>query len=79
MILDEKHEMMRKFFRQFAETEFTSELMDELEETGEFNKEIFDKMAKVGITGVKIPVEYGGQGGDTLAYCLMVEELARVS
>ena len=79
MILDEKHAMMQKFFRQFAETEFTSDLMDELEETGEFNKEIFDKMAKVGLTGVKIPVEYGGQGGDTLAYCLMVEELARVS
>jgi len=79
MILDEKHEMMRKFFRQFAETEFTSELMDELDQEGEFNKEIFDKMAKAGLTGVKIPVEYGGQGGDTLAYCLMVEELARVS
>ena len=79
MILDEKHEMMRKFFRQFAETEFTSELMDELEQTGEYNAEIFAKMAKAGLTGVKIPVEYGGQGGDTLAYCLMVEELARVS
>jgi len=79
MILDEKHEMMRKFFRQFAETEFTSELLDELDETGEFNKEIFDKIAKAGLTGCKIPLEYGGQGGDTLAYCLMIEELARVS
>ena len=79
MILDEKHEMMRKFFRQFAETEFTSELLDELDQTGEFNKDIFDKIAKAGLTGCKIPVEYGGQGGDTLAYCLMIEELARVS
>ena len=51
MILDEKHEMMRKFFRQFSETEFTSELMDELDETGEFNREIFDKIAKAGLTG----------------------------
>jgi alkylation response protein AidB-like acyl-CoA dehydrogenase len=79
MILDEKHEMMRKFFRQFAETEFTSDLLDELDETGEFNWDIFHKIAKAGITGTKIPVEYGGQGGDTLAYCLMIEELARVS
>ena len=79
MILDEKHEMMRKFFRQFAETEFTSELCDELEATGEFNREIFDKMAKAGLTGVKIPVAYGGQGGDYLAYALMIEELARRS
>ena len=79
MILDEKHEMMRKFFRQFAETEFTSELLDELDETGEFNRPIFDKIAAAGLTGCKIPVQYGGQGGDTLAYCLMIEELARVS
>ena len=79
MILTEKHEMMRKFFRQFAETEFTPELLDELDETGEFNWDIFNKIAAAGLTGCKIPVEYGGQGGDTLAYCLMIEELARRS
>ena len=79
MILTEKHEMMRKFFRQFAETEFTPELLDELDETGEFNWEIFNKIAAAGLTGCKIPVEYGGQGGDTLAYCIMIEELARRS
>lgn len=79
MILSEKHQMMRKFFRQFAETEFTDELLDELENTGEFNRAIHDKMAKYGLMGVKIPVEYGGQGGDSLAYALLVEEFARVS
>ena len=79
MILDEKHEMMRKFFRQFAETEFTSEILDELDEKGEFNWDVFHKMAAAGLTGTKIPVKYGGQGGDSLAYCLMIEELARVS
>lgn len=79
MILSEKHEMMRRLFRQFAETEFTTELLDELEETGEFNRAIHDKMAKYGFMGVKIPKEYGGQGGDSLAYCLMIEEFARIS
>jgi alkylation response protein AidB-like acyl-CoA dehydrogenase len=79
MILDEKHTLMRKMFRQFAETEFTSELMDELEETGEFNRDIHRKMSKAGLMGLKIPVDYGGQGGDSLAYVLMVEELARIS
>ena len=79
MILDKKHEMMRKFFRQFAETEFTSELLDELDDTGEFNRDIFNKIAAAGLTGCKIPTQYAGQGGDTLAYCLMIEELARVS
>lgn len=79
MILSEKHQMMRKLYRQFAETEFTTELLDELEETGEFNWEMHNKMSRYGFMGVKIPAEYGGQGGDSLAYALMVEEFARVS
>lgn len=79
MILDEKHAMLQKLFRQFAETEFTKELLDRLDETGEFDWEIHKKMAKYGFMGVKIPVQYGGQGGDYLAYAIMVEELARVS
>jgi len=79
MVLDKKKEMLRKLYREFAETEFTSDLLDELEETGEFNREILDKMAKYGFTGVKIPKEYGGAGGDYLDYALMIEEFARVS
>ena len=79
MILSEKHQMMRKLYRQFAETEFTSELLDKLDETGEFNWDMHNLMAKYGFMGTKIPVKYGGQGGDSLAYCLMIEEFARVS
>lgn len=77
MILSEKHELMRKLYRQFAETEFTPELLDELEETGEFNWDIHKKMAANGFMGCKIPTEYGGQGGDSLAYVLMLEEFAK--
>lgn len=79
MILSEKHEMMRRLFRQFAETEFADDILEELEATGEFNWEMHRKMAANGFLGTKIPVEYGGQGGDSLAYVLMVEEFARVS
>ena len=79
MILDKKKETLRKLYREFAETEFTKELLDELEATGEFNREIHNKMAKYGFTGVKIPKEYGGAGGDFLDYALMIEEFARVS
>lgn len=79
MILDEKHAMLKKLYRQFAETEFTKELLDDLDETGEFHREILEKMARYGFTGVKIPVEYGGSGGDYLAYALLIEEFARVS
>ena len=31
MILDKKHALQQKLFRQFAETEFTKEILDELE------------------------------------------------
>ena len=79
MILSEKHQMMRKLYRQFAETEFTPEILEKLDETGEFNWDIFNLMAKYGFTGTKIPVQYGCQGGDSLSYVLMVEEFARVS
>ncbi len=79
MILSEKHRLLQQRFRDFAESEFTQELIDRLDATGEFDRDIYRKMADAGFTGVKIPVEYGGQGGDTLTYVLMVEEFARVS
>ena len=78
MILDTKHALQQKLFREFAETEFTKELQDKLDQTGEFDWEIFKKMAKYGFTGIRIPKEYGGSGSDYLTYCLMIEEFARV-
>ena len=77
MILDKKHAMQQKLFRQFAETEFTKELQEELDTTGAFNWDIHNNMAKYGFMGVKIPVEYGGAGGDYLSYVIMNEELSR--
>lgn len=79
MILHEKYELERKLFRDFAEREFTPELIDRLEQTSEFDEEIFKKMADAGFMGAKIPREYGGQGGDSLTHVLMNEEFARVS
>ena len=77
MILDKKHAMQQKLFRQFAETEFTKEIQDELDNTGEFNWEMHKKMSKYGFMGVKIPKEYGGAGCDYLTYALLIEEFAR--
>ena len=77
MILDKKHAMQQKLFRQFAETEFTKEIQDELDNTGEFNWETHKKMSKYGFMGVKIPKEYGGAGCDYLTYALLIEEFAR--
>ena len=79
MILSEKYVLLRKLFRDFAETEFTQELLDRLDETGEFDWDIYHKMCDAGFMGTKIPVKYGGQGGDSLTHVLMLEEFARVS
>ncbi|MGE7435446.1 acyl-CoA dehydrogenase family protein [Kitasatospora sp. NPDC001175] len=38
---------------------------------------IVGKLAEVGFLGLTIPEEYGGSGGDHLAYCLVLEELGR--
>ncbi|WP_354645120.1 acyl-CoA dehydrogenase family protein [Kitasatospora camelliae] len=35
------------------------------------------KLGKLGFLGLTIPEEYGGSGGDHLAYCLVLEELGR--
>ena len=57
MILDEKHALQQKLFRQFAETEFTKEIQEELDTTGEFNWDMHKKMSRYGFMGVKIDEE----------------------
>jgi len=79
MIFSEKHELVRKLARDFAEKELTKELLDQIEETGEYPKELLDKMAKAGFFGIKTPAKYGGQGSDFLSYAITLEELGRVS
>ena len=41
------------------------------------DRSIVGKLGKVGFLGVTIPEEYGGSGGDHVAYALMMEELGR--
>ena len=79
MIFSERHELVRKLARDFAETELTNDILDEIEETGEYPKELLAKMGKAGFFGIKTPKEYGGQGSDCLSYAIVLEELGRVS
>jgi alkylation response protein AidB-like acyl-CoA dehydrogenase len=79
MFLTEQHEMVRKLVREFVEKELTSEILDEVEESGHFPKDILDKMGKLGFYGVKVPKEYGGSGADTRSYVLMIEEISKKS
>ncbi|MFD6371686.1 acyl-CoA dehydrogenase family protein [Streptomyces roseolus] len=43
----------------------------------EVDRGIVKKLGAVGFLGLTIPEEYGGSGGDHLAYCLVTEELGR--
>ncbi len=79
MFLTEQHELVRKLARDFAEKELTKDILDKVEETGEFPEEILQKMAKAGFFGIKVPKEYGGSGMDHRAYVIVMEEIARVS
>lgn len=76
-LLSKEHEMARTLFREFAETE-VKPLAQEVDEDERFPSETVDKMKKLGFMGIPIPKEYGGQGCDTLAYVLCVEELSKV-
>ena len=75
--LSEEHEMIRKMVRDFALNE-VAPTAAERDEEERFDREIIDKMAELGLTGIPWPEEYGGIGSDYLAYCIAVEELSRV-
>ncbi|MDF2512101.1 MAG: carC [Herbinix sp.] len=79
MVFTEQHELIRKLARDFAQKELTPDILDQVEETGVFPKEILNKMGKAGFFGIKIPKELGGTGADTRAYVIVMEEIARVS
>ena len=69
--------MLRKMYREFAENE-VKPLAEEIDEEERFPMETVEKMAKLGMMGIYFPKQYGGAGGDVLAYAMAVEELAKV-
>src|SRR5690625_2082743 len=75
--LTDEHKMLQKMVRDFSlkEVGTTAEERDEEER---FDREIFDKMAGLGLTGIPWPEKYGGIGADYLSYVIAVEELSRV-
>jgi alkylation response protein AidB-like acyl-CoA dehydrogenase len=42
-----------------------------------FPRELFGKLAEIGLMGACVPEEYGGAGADFLSYILVLEELSR--
>jgi alkylation response protein AidB-like acyl-CoA dehydrogenase len=75
--LSPDHELIRRTAREFAEQE-VAPVAEELDRTKAFPYEIVAKLGELGFMGIPFPEQYGGAGGDTLAYALAVEELTRV-
>ncbi len=75
--LSEEHEMIRKMVRDFAKNE-VAPTAAERDEEERFDRELFDQMAELGLTGIPWPEEYGGIGSDYLSYVIAIEELSRV-
>lgn len=75
--LTEEQEMIRKMVREFAENQ-VAPTATERDEEERFDREIFEQMADLGLTGIPWPEEYGGAGADYQSYVLAVEELSRV-
>jgi short-chain 2-methylacyl-CoA dehydrogenase len=76
-MLTEEHEALRSSVREFAR-EVVAPVIGEFYEKHAFPYDIVRRMGAMGLFGLPFPVEAGGMGGDYLALCLTLEELARV-
>ncbi|MCF8296996.1 MAG: acyl-CoA dehydrogenase family protein [Saprospiraceae bacterium] len=75
--ITEEQQFIRESVRDFAEREIKP-LAKELDEKQEFSTELTKKMGEIGLFGMIVSEEYGGQGLDYISYIIAVEELARV-
>ena len=75
--LSDDHRLIQQTVRDFARQE-VAPVAEELDRTKSFPYEIVRKLGELGLMGIPFPEEYGGGGGDSLAYALAVEELTRV-
>jgi butyryl-CoA dehydrogenase len=62
--------------REFVEAEVEPNAA-EWDRAHHFPRELYGKLAELGLMGVCVPEEYGGAGADFLSYMLVIEELSR--
>ena len=75
--MNKREELFLQMIRKFAAEE-VQPLAAEVDDQERFPVETVEKMARIGIMGIPIPVEYGGQGGTNQMYIKAVEELSKV-
>ena len=76
-LFNEEHEMFRRTFRHFVETEIVPH-NEEWEKQGIVSRELYRRAGEQGFLGMAVPEKYGGAGIDDYCYAsIMQEEIAR--
>ncbi|MBC8491814.1 MAG: acyl-CoA dehydrogenase family protein, partial [Candidatus Marinimicrobia bacterium] len=75
--LSTEQEILRESVRSFAEKEIKP-VASELDKKEEFSHETMQKMAELGLFGIFVSEEYGGQGMDYISYIIATEEIGRI-
>ena len=75
--LSKEHQLLRELYRSFAQNEVKPHA-EETDEQERFPVETVKLLGRYGFMGIPYPKEYGGAGGDTLAYVMAIEELSKV-
>jgi alkylation response protein AidB-like acyl-CoA dehydrogenase len=75
--LSTEQEILRDSVRSFAENEIKP-VAQELDKKEEFSYTTMQKMAELGLFGIFVSEEYGGQAMDYVSYIIAVEEIARI-
>jgi len=73
----EEHEMLREAVRALAADKIAPHAA-EVDDEARFPQEALDALVASDLHAIHVPEEYGGQGGDALASCIVIEEVARV-
>ncbi|MEW6263062.1 MAG: acyl-CoA dehydrogenase family protein [Thermodesulfobacteriota bacterium] len=71
--------MLIETLRQMGQRENFKELAARIDRTGEFPFDLVPKFASLGLLGMSLSPEYGGQGESALTAILAIEELAKFS
>ncbi|MBI3473250.1 MAG: acyl-CoA dehydrogenase family protein, partial [Candidatus Solibacter usitatus] len=76
-VLSEEESLFQSTVRRFAKEQIAPHVR-QMDEAGVFRKEILQQFFELGLMGIEIPEEYGGQGGTFFQCLLAVEELSAV-
>lgn len=75
-LMTEVQKMLVQEVREFAAQQIRAAALAS-DETGEINKDVYDKAVSMGLNAMMIPTELGGVGLDCFTECLLTEEIAK--